>query len=295
MAARFLIPGLLASTALLTGCSNATTDLQLARSEAQYLPIEVGATMAMGMLKAAQFAEITAGIQADGTTVGLEMDPACVGAEIVDSLGGADLRGAVRYDFRGCSSSTGFLDVTQQVVVDGANGERDVPEGWDGTLPGGDDLEALLNAGESVSVGVDFVSFEEGMLAMDGGIALDGGAGGGELAADFAVSALDYGGDLSVDGSWAPGLGPEQQVLSFSGSFVSSADLAWTVVADGIVLDAECADARGGELRATFTNAAGRVEVRAVFSPSCDGCASVFVNDVAQGDTCFDPSLFIGG
>ncbi len=318
MAARFIAPSILAS-ALLVGCgADATFELEMARSEAQYLPIEVGATTALGIFKAAQFAELSASIQADGTTAGISFDPPCVGVDLTDPMGGADLLGTVSYDFNGCSSSAGALAVSQAVLLpdaselDGLGDDvsRDLPEGWDGELPEGWDgeipedwegelpegseLEGLLLEGTSVAMAVDFNSFSEGVLGMNGTVATQGGLEGGALDADLSVSALDYGGDLDVSGSWGLGIDVDETVISFAGKFVSSTELEWDVRAENIVLDMTCGDARGGELTATFTNDAGRVELRAVFSAECDGCATVYVNGDLQGDTCFDGSAFYG-
>jgi hypothetical protein len=307
MAARFIAPTLIAS-ALLAGCAGVdpTFELEMARSEAQYLPIEVGATMALGVFKSAQFAELSASIQADGTTAGIQTDPPCVGIDLTDPMGGEDLSGSVRYDFSRCSNSGGSLDVQQAVLLPELaelEGERDIPEGWDGEIPEdwdgeiptGQELEGLLTQGAAVAMSVDFTNFEEGLLGMSGTVATGGGVDGGALHADLSVSALDYGGDLDVDGQWGPGIDLDETVLSFAGEFVSSTELTWSIRAENIVLDTTCGDARGGELHATFSNDAGRVELRAVFSAECDGCATVYVNDVLQGDTCFDGSAFYGG
>lgn len=306
MAARFLVPSLLALSLTACGGVDPTLELELARSEARYLPLEVGATTALGVFKASVFAELSASIQADGSTAGYETDPPCVGIDLLDPMGADDLSGAVRYDFTRCGSAGGALQVDQRVLLpELPTDERDVPQGdwpedwdgdwpedWDGELPTGDDLEDLLLGGGSANMAVGFDSFSEGILGMDGSLALDGGVDGGALSVDLSVSALDYGGDLVAQGAWAPGATASEQQFQFAGTFTSSAGLDWTVQADGIQLDAECGDARGGELRATFTNDAGRVELRAVFSPTCDGCAEVFINGVSEGETCLDTASF---
>ena len=309
MAARFLIPSLLTATALLAGCADveATFELEMARNEAQYLPIEIGATMAMGVLRGAEFAELSAGIHAEGSTAGLESQPACVGVDLLDPMGGEDLHGTVRYDFSRCGSSAGFLDVEQRLLLpdlsemdDGRDEPEgwdgtDIPEDWDGTIPTGDELEDYLTYGADVAMAVDFVHFEEGVLAMNGGVEMAVGLDGGALAADLDVGVLNYGGVIDVAGVWAPGIDLDEQILGFSGEFQSSTELDWVIEAHNLVLDSTCGDTRGGELQATFINDAGRVELRAVFSPDCDGCATVHVNGVVQGETCFDGSSLYGG
>lgn len=299
--------------ATLAGCTEAEDFflLETARDEGSYIPLQLAGTLALGVVRGSQFAEVSADVQAAGTTAGIDTDPDCATIVLLDAMGGQDLLGSVQYDFSNCGNTSGSINVTQAIVIPGLSGDDDaerdeegeaglpndwdgeLPPDWDGEIPHPDDLEELLAEG-TANMAVEFEQYSEGYLHMQGGIAMEAGSVGGALDAALSVSALDYGGDIDVAGHWAPGLSEGAMKFSFVGDFVSSTDLGWTVDARDVELDAECMDALGGELHARYENSQGRVDVTAVFDGLCDGCATIFVDGVEQGNTCFDGSAFLG-
>ncbi len=140
---------------------------------------------------------------------------------------------------------------------------------------------------------VSYVGYREGSLEMTGGMTFGGGVagqgtGGGTLSTSVAVSALDYSGALNAEGTWSSGqAADDSRMLSFVGQFTSATGLQWTVIADNVEMVPDCGDAVGGQLTAIYENDLGSVEVTALFDDVCDGCASLVVNGVEQGQTCF--------
>ena len=168
------------------------------------------------------------------------------------------------------------------------------PVGDRGEFDSHDALRDMLSGSADVQVSYD--DYREGLLAMDGSLALAGGldgdtSEGGGLSANLTVSALDYSTSVNAEGSWSVSPADEDaRLMSFTGEFTSATGLTWTVIASNVETAPGCFDAVGGELTAIFGNDLGQVEVKAVFDDVCDGCSTLFINGVEQGQTCVPDS-----
>ncbi len=297
-----------------SGCSTVDdlTDLETARNEAPYAPMEVAGTVALAVARASDYSAYSAVVQqsyADGTPI---TQDGCIGIDLVDDLA-IDGEGEVAYDFTACGGQSGRVDVIQSVVIEpmpddaawdeGAgddawtdeNGDG-IPDGYEdgGEFDSHDALRDMLSGSADVQVSYD--DYREGLLAMDGSLALAGGldgdtSEGGGLSANLTVSALDYSTSVNAEGSWSVSPADEDaRLMSFTGEFTSATGLTWTVIASNVETAPGCFDAVGGELTAIFGNDLGQVEVKAVFDDVCDGCSTLFINGVEQGQTCVPDS-----
>ncbi len=309
---------LAASAALFaSGCGEIgqLVDLETAHNEAVYVPIEVAGTLALGVVRAQDYGLYSSVVHQSYSSGQPITEDGCIGIALLDGIE-ADGEGAVRYDFNGCSSQAGAVRVAQSVELPTLDDEArdELPEDWtdsdgDGIpddlpegagdldpsdLLSGDTLRDLLSTGADVEVVYD--AYSEGLLSMEGSLGLRGGVqgeeAGGELDADLAVSFLDYSGELDAEGSWRLGDSEAGQRLSFTGDFISSTGLTWTVITDHVELVAGCMDGIGGQMTAIFENPLGTVEVTARFDDECDGCAAVVVDGVEQGEVCFPLDTF---
>ena len=66
------------------------------------------------------------------------------------------------------------------------------------------------------------------------------------------------------------------------------------MIADNIEMAPDCSDAVGGQMTAIYDNDMGGVEVTALFDDVCDGCATLVVDGVDQGRTCFEGASWFG-
>lgn len=300
-----------------SGCStiDEVVDLETARNEARYAPTEVAGTLALAVARAADYSAYSAVVHqsySDGTPITTD---GCIGIDRTDDLE-IDGEGEVAYDFSTCGGQAGQVEVMQTIVIETMPDD----DGWDESQADGDlvdedgngipdeyetseyDPETALRdmLSGSADVQVEYRQYREGLLEMDGSLALAGGldggtSEGGALNADMTVSALDYSASIAADGHWSVSPTDEDgRLMSFSGEFTSAAGLTWTVIASNIETVPGCFDALGGELTATYTNSLGSVEVRAVFDDVCDGCSTLFINGVDQGQSCMPDSPLLG-
>ena len=275
-------------------------DLELATNEAEYVPVEVAATLALGVTRAQDYGAYSSVVHHSYSVGQPITDDGCIDIALVEDIG-ADGHGSLRYDFTRCDGQGGAVQV-QQTVTSVANGEQswdEVVAGDDVDLDGQPDgLRDLLETRADVQV--NYAGYREGELEMSGGMAFGGGVAGegtegGTLSADVAVSALDYRGALAAEGSWSAGqASDESRMLSFVGDFTSATGLTWTVIADNVEMVPDCGDAVGGQMTAIYENDMGSVEVTALFDDVCDGCATLVVDGVDQGRTCFAGSSWFG-
>lgn len=291
-----------ASVFLFSGCEsvNELVDLEMATNEAGYVPLEVAATLALGVTRAQDFGAYSSVVHHSYSVDQPITDDGCIDIQMIESIG-ADGYGSLRYDFARCNGQGGAVQVEQTVtsVAAGEESWDDVVNGADVDLDGQpDDLRDLLETRADVQV--SYSGYREGALEMTGGMTFGGGVvgqgtEGGAMATDVAVSALDYCGALAAEGSWSAGQhDDEARMLSFVGDFTSATGLTWTVIADNVEMVPDCGDAMGGQLTAIFENDLGSVEVTALFDDVCDGCANLVVDGVQQGKTCFASTSWLG-
>ncbi len=278
-----------------TGCDQVDelVDYEMATNEATYIPLEVAATVALGVTRAQDYGAYSSVVHHSYSVGQPITDDGCIDIQMVEGIG-ADGYGSLRYDFDACSGQAGAVRV-EQTVTSVATGEEswdDVINGQDVDLDGQpDDLRDLLETRADVNVRYD--GYREGVLEMTGGMSFGGGVAGegttgGSLSTDVAVQALDYSGALNADGTWSSGqAADDSRLLSFVGQFTSATGLSWMVIADNVEMVPDCGDAVGGQLTAIFENDMGSVEVTALFDDVCDGCATLVVDGVEQGETCF--------
>ncbi|MCP4870755.1 MAG: hypothetical protein GY898_18795 [Proteobacteria bacterium] len=287
---------------IFSGCSP-VMDLETARAEAQYMPVEVAATLALGISRAQDYGAHSVAVHSsysNGTPI---TQDGCIGIALTDDFA-IDGVGELVYDFGACGSQSGLVQVNQTVTYSLPEGQsaEDFADENDNGIPdefenGGMDGSGLV--GEitaTANINVTYNGYKEGLLNMSGGMALAGGVldsdgTGGDLAAALSVSALDYGTTVTADGTWAASpANPDAQLLSFAGSFTSATGLEWTIVAENVEMAPGCNDAMGGQLTARYSGEAGDVEVIAVFDNVCDGCAHLIIDGVSQGQACFPDS-----
>ena len=131
--------------------------------------------------------------------------------------------------------------------------------------------------------------YREGLLA-DGSLSMSASVGpmarSRPLSADIGIEAWNYSGEANVQGEWKHGSLENSRSLSFTGGFVSSTGLNWTVLASNVELSAGCVDATAGEITAGFENCLGDVTVTAKFDSVCDGCANIFIDGESAGRVC---------
>jgi hypothetical protein len=296
----------------LSGCAtiDEAKDLEMARGEGRYVPVELIGSLALGVMRAGDYGTYSSVVHQSYSAGDPITSDGCASVALVDGMG-TDGEGTVVYDFGPCSARDGRVQVTQRVNSDLLDEERDEnfpQDGWEDTdgdgipdsLPPGsddvdldglspDELDSLL--GGSADIEVSYSEYREGMLSMDGGLSMSGSLGANEevsgpLTADLAVEAWNYATDVQVDGSWKYGQGGETRRLSFTGQMQSATGLDWTVMANNVELSPGCMDATGGEITAVFANGMGEVTVTARFDSVCDGCASIFVDGEAAGRVC---------
>jgi hypothetical protein len=311
-----LTPSLLALTAArglaTTGCStiDQAKDLEMARGEARYVPVELIGTLALGVMRASDYGTYSSVVHQSYSSGDPITSYGCASVALVDGMG-QDGEGTVFYDFQPCPERSGQVQVTQRVTSDLLDEERDENfpgDGWedtdgdgipDGLPPGSDDVdldgltpEELSDLlGGSADIEVAYQGYQEGLLSMDGSLSMsasvDGTSSvGGPLAAELAVEAWNYGGVADIEGSWKFGMAEDSRRLSFTGEFESATGLPWTVMANNVELSAGCLDATAGEITAVFGNGLGEVTVTARFDTVCDGCASIFIDGEAAGRVC---------
>jgi hypothetical protein len=314
------ITALLALSALSAcGGVNDVLDLELARNEARYVPVETAATMALGVVQAYTYSTFSSTVQQAAVGGAPITEDGCVGVNLVEGIT-EDGSGAVQYDFSDCPSRSGAVRVDQAVELpelpELPSDERDIdfPTDWVDTDGDGipdelpedlidelpDDLDwddladasidALLDG--SVDTSVSWSSYKEGSLELAGHLGMTAeldahdGALRGELDAVVDARFMYYGGSLRVNGDWKAGAQEGSQHFSFGGDFVSTTGLEWTVVASNVGVDASCLDATSGEITAIYKNPAGEVRVTAVFDDVCDGCADLYIDGVEEGRFC---------
>jgi hypothetical protein len=280
-------------------------DIETAENEAIYIPVEVAATLALGVTRAQDYGAYSSVVQHSYSVGQPITTDGCIGIDMLDLVDG-DGSGSLRYDFAACSGQGGAVQVAQTVVLDGQPAGDDwedmLNEDYEGELPEGgapEDLRDLLET--SGDVEVSYQGYSEGMLEMNGVMAFSGGvaggdeADGGSLSAQVQVAALDYSAMLRADGTWSSGpSSDDSRLLSFSGEFVSATGLTWTVIARNVEMVPDCADAVGGELTAIYNNDMGRVEVTARFDDVCDGCADLVIDGQERGKTCYAAADWFG-
>jgi hypothetical protein len=296
----------------LSGCAtiDEAKDLEMARGEGRYVPVELIGSLALGVMRAGDYGTYSSVVHQSYSAGDPITSDGCASVALVDGMG-TDGEGTVVYDFGPCSARDGRVQVTQRVNSDLLDEERDEnfpQDGWEDTdgdgipdsLPPGsddvdldglspDELDSLL--GGSADIEVSYSDYREGMLSMDGALSMSGSLVAdeevsGPLTADLAVEAWNYATDVQVDGSWKYGQGGETRRLSFTGQMQSATGLDWTVMANNVELSPGCVDATGGEITAVFANGLGEVTVTARFDSVCDGCASIFVDGEAAGRVC---------
>jgi len=316
MSARLKTSTLLALSAALglalTGCQFAdeAKDIEMARGEARYVPVELIGTLALGVMRAGDYGTYSSVVHQSYSAGDPITSDGCASVALVDGMG-SDGEGTVFYDFGACPQRAGQVQVTQRVSVALSDEERDADfpgDGWedndgdgipDGLPPGSEDLDLdglseddladLL--GGSADIEVSYTGYREGMLSMEGSLSMSAGFDGddstsGPLAASISVEAWNYSGAANVEGDWSLGAGGESRSLSFSGDFDSSTGLNWTVFASNIELSPGCVDATAGEITAVFENGLGDVTVTAKFDSVCDGCANIFIDGESAGRVC---------
>ena len=287
-----------------SGCAP-VVDLETARNEAQYMPVEVAATLALSVGRAQDYGAHSAAVHTSYSNGAPITQDGCIGVELLDDLA-IDGEGEVRYDFSGCDAQDGTVNVHQTVTYELPDGQSadDLTDENDNGIPdelengGTDGSGAPADVSASTDFQVSYDGYREGLLEMSGEMTLGDGVlateetpGSGPLAAAMTVGALDYQATIAVDGDWTTRPGDhDSRLLSFAGSFTSATGLTWDVVADNIDLAPGCNDARGGQLTARYTNESGTVEVVAIFDEVCDGCAQLIVDGVDRGRTCFPES-----
>jgi hypothetical protein len=301
----------------LTGCSaiNEAKDLEMARGEARFVPVELIGSLALGVMRATDYGAYSSVVHQSYSAGDPITSDGCASVSLVDGMG-SDGEGTVVYDFAPCSERGGQVHVTQRVNSDLLDEERDTDfpqDDWedsdgdgipDSLPPGSDDvdldglspdeLDSLL--GGSADIDVSYQGYREGIVTMDGSLSMSGSVGASEeasgpLAADLTVDAWNYAATVKIDGSWKFGQGGESRRLSFTGEFNSATGLPWTVLANNIELSPGCMDATAGEITAVFGNGLGEVTVTARFDTVCDGCASIFVDGEAAGRVCLPEEL----
>jgi hypothetical protein len=287
---------------LFSGCTP-MMDLETARNEAQYMPAEIAATLALGVHRAQDYGTHGAAVHSSYDRGMPITQDGCINIDRTDDLA-LDGVGQLVYDFRACGSQAGQVIVSQTVTIelpDGIDPDNFTDENSNG-IP--DDLEDASADGHgsevtsTVDLEVAYNGYREGLLHMSGTMILGGGrttdesaTPGGVLAADLRVSALDYATSVVASGAWSVSpANPDAQLLSFTGSFASATGLQWEIVAHNIEMTPGCNDAMGGQLTARYSGEAGNVEVIALFDNLCDGCAQLIIDGVDQGQTCFPES-----
>jgi len=293
--------GALGGALLFAGCAP-VMDLETARAEAQYMPVEIAATLALGVSRAQDYGAHSAAVHASyGNGVPVTSD-GCIGIALTDDLA-IDGIGELVYDFSHCDSQAGLVQVNETITYslpDGASADdyadengNGIPDEYENGAPDGSGATADITA--TANINVTYNGYREGLLTMSGGMALAGGVleaeGGGDLATDMTVSSLDYATSVTASGTWVTSpMDPEAQLLSFAGSFTSATGLQRDIVAENIATSPGCNDAMGGQLTARYSGAAGDVEVIALFDDVCDGCATLVIDGVSQGQACFPDS-----
>lgn len=286
---------------LFAGCSP-MIDLETARAEAQYMPVEVAATLALGISRAQDYGAHSVAVHSsysNGTPI---THDGCIGIALTDDLA-IDGVGELVYDFGSCGSQSGLVQVNQTITYSLPDGQtaddfadennNGIPDEFENGGMDGSGVDTEVTP--TTNLNVTYNGYKEGLLKMSGGMAMAGGVleadGGGDLAAAMTVSALDYSTTVTADGTWASSpANPDAQLLSFAGSFTSATGLEWTIVAENVEMAPGCNDAMGGQLTARYSGSAGDVEVIAVFDDVCDGCAHLIIDGVSQGQACFPDS-----
>lgn len=294
----------------LTGCQFAdeARDIEMARGEARYVPVELVGTLALGVMRAADYGTYSSVVHQSYSAGDPITSDGCASVALVDGMG-TDGEGTVFYDFGGCADRAGQVQVTQRVVSGDEARDADFPgDGWedsdgdgipDSLPPGSEDLDldglseedlAELLGGDA-DIDVAYAGYREGLLAMEGSLSMSASLGSdgeisGPLSADIGIEAWNYSGEASVEGEWKHGSLENSRSLSFTGGFVSSTGLNWTVMASNVELSAGCVDATAGEITAVFENGLGDVTVTAKFDSVCDGCANIFIDGESAGRVC---------
>jgi hypothetical protein len=263
----------------LSGCAtiDEAKDLEMARGEGRYVPVELIGSLALGVMRAGDYGTYSSVVHQSYSAGDPITSDGCASVALVDGMG-TDGEGTVVYDFGPCSARDGRVQVTQRVNSDLLDEERDEnfpQDGWEDT--DGDGIP------DSLPPGSDDVDLDG--LSMSGSLGANEEVSG-PLTADLAVEAWNYATDVQVDGSWKYGQGGETRRLSFTGQMQSATGLDWTVMANNVELSPGCMDATGGEITAVFANGMGEVTVTARFDSVCDGCASIFVDGEAAGRVC---------
>jgi len=301
----------------LSGCStiNEAKDLEMARGEARYVPVELIGSLALGVMRAGDYGTYSSVVHQSYSAGDPITSDGCASVSLVDGMG-TDGEGTVVYDFSPCAQRGGQVQVTQRVNSDLLDEERDndfPQDGWEDTdgdgipdsLPPGsedvdldgltpDELNNLL--GGSADIEVSYQDYREGLLNMDGSLSMSGSASASEgvsgpLSADMVVDAWNYSAAVKIDGTWKFGQGGDTRSLSFTGELQSATGLPWTVMANNVELSPGCMGATAGEITAVFGNGLGEVTVTARFNSVCDGCASIFVDGEAAGRVCLPEEI----
>ena len=316
----FRLPTALAFCAALAfampGCGtmDELKDLEMARGEARYVPVELIGTLALGVMRAGDYGAYSSVVHQSYSAGDPITSDGCADVRLIDGMG-SDGEGKVFYDFQPCPNRSGWVQVTQSVNLDEDDEARDTtPEDeWvdtdgdglpDNLPPGSDDIdlddltEDQINdlLGGTADIEVTYDGYLEGIVEMNGTLGMSGGlttdtSAEGPLTADLQVDAWHYAGDVQAEGSWRFTAEGEARSLSFAGDFVSATGLPWIVIASNVELTPGCVDATAGEITGMFQNGKGEVTVTARFDSICDGCATIFIDGEEAGRTCLPDAL----
>lgn len=256
---------LLASMLCLTACEeiDALVENEIAANEAAYMPMQVMATLSVGLEIADDLATA-----AESTLGGAEVGAGqCWTAEVLADNGQGG--GIVTFTFAGCPSRSGDVVVTM-------------------TTPPAPSEEPVLYIGGPVSMA--FQDYNAQGMTVNGSIEFDSTGNEGTVTSTLATEFGPYAGELNASGPWTV-LSQDALYLSMAGTYESATGLDWDVYASGLTLASDCVGAATGDLTSVFENPVGAIEAVAAFDGSCDGCATSTVNGAPQGEVCVPDSM----
>ena len=110
----------------LSGCAtiDEAKDLEMARGEGRYVPVELIGSLALGVMRAGDYGTYSSVVHQSYSAGDPITSDGCASVSLVDGMG-TDGEGTVVYDFDPCSARGGRVQVTQRVHSDLLDEERD--------------------------------------------------------------------------------------------------------------------------------------------------------------------------